>query len=490
MTAFGGQRAGIDLAVKCFQAGDLDRADAICEQLLQRNKRDVNALRLRGEIALQRQDFDEAAKHAARCLAIRPREPKSHFLAGLVASMRGDYADALRKLDKALALEPGNAEAAEWKAVVLEWDGEYERARAVLTPFVAAGRETPRMAETQARIEIHDGRCRQAADIARRHLARSDLPSDARARLGQVAGEAHERLGEYDESFEAHTDANRAVAVPFDEPDYARFIDRVMDVFSAERVAGLSRHGDRSQLPVFIAGMPRSGTTLVEQILDAHPLAHGAGEINDIEAMVSGLQMELQSTEPYPECAADLEPDDVARLAGRYVDRLRGLNRSAQRVVNKSLANYKNLGLIAALFPAARIILCRRDPRDTCVSCYMCSILPQALPYITDLRNLGFAYGQHLRLLEHWKRVLPQPMLEVVYEAVVDDLEAESRRIIDFCGLDWDDRCLSFHDSGRIVRTMSYEQVRRPIYRSSIGRYKRFEPHLGPLFEALAADSD
>jgi hypothetical protein len=235
--------------------------------------------------------------------------------------------------------------------------------------------------------------------------------------------------------------------------------------------------------------MPRSGTTLVEQIIDAHPLGHGAGELTDIPVIAEGLQAELQSTEPYPECAADLEPEDVSRLAGRYLDRLRGLTRSATRVVNKSLMSYKYLGLIAVLFPAARIIHCRRDPRDICVSCYMNSILPQGLPYVTDLHNLGFAYRQYERLMEHWSKALAQPMLEVVYEAVVDDLEGEARRIIEFIGLDWDDACLQFHASGRIVRTASYEQVRQPIYRSSIGRYKRFERHLGPLLEALAEGS-
>ncbi|MHC4082784.1 MAG: tetratricopeptide repeat-containing sulfotransferase family protein [Planctomycetota bacterium] len=482
------QHASFEKAANAVQAGDFGQAEAICQQLLKRNKRDVNALQLRGQIALKRGDLDQAARHFARCVAIRPRDAEFHFLAGVVASQQGNYADAIRRLDKALALKPDYEPAVEWKAVVLEWDGDYERARAVLEPSVAAGTESPRMAETQARVEIHDRRYRQATDVARRHLDRPDLPADARSRLGHVAGNAYERLGEYDQAFEAHTDANRAVAIPFDASDYTLFVNRLLEVFSAERVASLSRHGDRSQLPIFIAGMPRSGTTLVEQIIDAHPLAHGAGELHDIEAMASGLQAELGSTEPYPECAADLEPDDISRLAGRYLGRLRGITRSAQRVADKSLVNFRHLGLIAAIVPAARIIHCRRDPRDTCVSCYMSGIYPQALPFITDLHNLGFAYRQYERLMEHWSQALPQPILEVVYEAVVDDLEGESRRIIEFCGLDWDDGCLEFHASGRNVRTASYEQVRQPIYRSSIGRYERFERHLGPLLEALAAD--
>ncbi|MHC4770160.1 MAG: sulfotransferase family protein, partial [Planctomycetota bacterium] len=137
---------------------------------------------------------------------------------------------------------------------------------------------------------------------------------------------------------------------------------------------------------------------------------------------------------------------------------------------------------------AAPIIHCVRDPRDTCVSCFMSSILPGPHPYISDLSDLGFAYRQYERLMVHWKHVIPQPILEVGYEGLVDDLEAGSRRIIEFVGLDWHDACLRFHASGRIVRTASYDQVRRPIYRSSIGRYKRFERHLRPLLDALAAD--
>ncbi|MHC5007387.1 MAG: tetratricopeptide repeat-containing sulfotransferase family protein, partial [Planctomycetota bacterium] len=447
------------------------------------------ALQLRGAIALKRRDYDEASKYYARCVAIKPKEERFHFLAGRVAALQGRYGEAVRKLDRALQIRPGFEPAVEWKAKVLEWDGDYGQARALLEPFVADGRESVEMAETQARVDAHDGRFREAVEIAERHLARADLPADTRHRVGHVAGNASEKAGDHDKAFALHADANRAVAIPFDHDDYARTVDRLIEVFSAEFVGRISRHGSRSPLPVFIAGMPRSGTTLVEQIIDAHPQACGGGELQDLETIAAGLHLELDCLEPYPACAAELDVDDVARLSKRYIDNLKRSARTAKRVVNKSLENYRNLGLIAVLFPAAPIIHCVRDPRDTCVSCFMSSILPGPHPYISDLGDLGFAYGQYERLMTHWKQVVPQPILEVGYEALVDDLEAESRRIIEFVGLDWDDACLRFHASGRIVRTASYEQVRQPIYRSSIGRYQRFEHHLGPLFEALQAAS-
>jgi tetratricopeptide (TPR) repeat protein len=487
--AFLEKHATFDQAASFFRAGDIEQAEAICKQLLKRNKRDADALQLRGTIALKRRDYAEASKHYARCLAIKPREPRIHFLAGRVAALQGRYGEAVRRLDKALQIKPGYEPAVEWKAKVLEWDGAYDQARALLEPVVAEGRENAEMAEIQAKVDAHDGRYHEAAEIAERHLARADLPADTRHRLGHIAGNAYEKAGEYDKAFEIHTDANRAVAIPFDHDAYARSVDRLIGVFSADFVNEVSRHGSGSQVPVFIAGMPRSGTTLVEQIIDAHPQACGAGELQDMEAIAANLQVELGSTEPYPDCAADLDADDIARLSKRYLDGLRRIARTPKRIVNKSLENYRNLGLIGVLFPTAPIIHCFRDPRDTCVSCYMSSILPGPHPYISDLGDLGFAHGQHERLMGHWKRVLRQPILEVGYEALVDGLEAEARRIIEFLGLDWDDTCLRFHASGRIVRTASYEQVRQPIYRSSVGRYRRFERHLGPLLEALAAGS-
>jgi tetratricopeptide (TPR) repeat protein len=479
--------ATYDQAASYYRAGDLEQAEAICRQLLKRNKRHADAVQLRGAIALKRRDYAEASKHYARCLSLKPKEPYFHFLVGRVAALQGRYAEAIRKLDRALQLKPGYEPAVEWKAKVLEWDGDYEQARAVLAPLVTEGRENVEMAEVQARIDAHDGRFQEAAQIAERHLARPDLPPETRHRLGHVAGNACEKAGAYDRAFTLHTDANEAVALPFDRHAYARSVDELIEIFSAGFVAEMSRHGNRSSLAVFIAGMPRSGTTLVEQIIDAHPQAHGIGELQDIERMVAGLGGELGSTEPYPGCAVDLDADDVVRLGKRYLDSLRRVARSAKRVVNKSLENYRNLGFIGVLYPAAPVIHCFRDPRDTCVSCYMSSILPGPHPYISDLGDLGFAYGQYQRLVAHWKQALGQPILDVGYEALVDDLEGESRRIIEFLGLPWDDACLRFHASGRIVRTASYEQVRRPIYRSSIGRHERFERHLGPLLEALAA---
>lgn len=476
----------IDHAAAAMKSGDFAQAESICLNLLKKNKRDTDALQLRGMLAVKRHDFEAALKFYKKCLAIKPREPAFQYLVGKVDAMEGRFADALKRFDRALSLDPGFEIASEWKATVLEWDGRYDEAAAILEPFVSAAAENPNMAEVHAKIHMHAGRHEEAVAVLNRHLG-GELDPDSRHRMGHLAGNAYERIGEFDKAFAAHTDANRAVAHPFDPRAYVAFIDRLIEVFSPQRLAGLPRPQSRSRLPVFIAGMPRSGTTLVEQIIDAHPLAHGAGEIRDVEELVSRLQLELDSVEAYPECVGDLEAQDVEQLSARYLAHLQRLAPSARRVANKSLENYRHLGLIALLHPGASIIHCRREPRDTCLSCYMSNILPSAHPYVTDLGHLGLVYRQYRRLMEHWTAVLQIPILEVAYEEVVGDLATHARRIIEFCGLTWDDRCLSFHSTRRVVMTLSYDQVRKPIYTSSLNRYKNYRPHLGPLEEALAA---
>ncbi len=483
--AFMEQHLTIEHATQLMRAGELADAESICRRLLKRNRRDIDAIQMRGEIALKKKDYAKALKHYQRCLTMRPSEPHFQFLVGKVLGLDGRWGEAIKKFDKTLALQPDNAKAAEYKALIHQWDGDYDAAAEVLAPYVSAGKESAVMAEVRARLDIHARRFREAAQLVERHLAGPDLDPDTRHRLGHVAGSAWEKLGEYAKSFEAHTRANQAVAIPFERGEYTKLIDGLIDVFSKEFIADRSRHGNRSELPVFIAGMPRSGTTLVEQIIDAHPAAHGAGEAREIEDVAANLQHVLESSEPWPNSALDLDPQDITRIAEQYLDTARRTARNAKRVVNKSLENYRTLGLIAVLFPRATVIHCHRDPRDTCISCYMSPILPRPHPYVSDLGDLGFAYRQYLRLIEHWKHTLPIQILDVGYETLVDDLDGQARRIIDFCGLPWDDRCLQFHASGRMVRTASYEQVRQPIYRSSIGRYKGFEPHIGPLLEAL-----
>jgi len=247
-------------------------------------------------------------------------------------------------------------------------------------------------------------------------------------------------------------------------------------IFTPALLAG-SRGGIPSDLPVFVLGMPRSGTTLIEQILASHPSVHGAGELATLGRLANGIG--------FPGAVPRLSAEDFTALGRRYLDRVEPLAAGKSRVVDKMPGNFLFAGLIRLILPNARIIHCRRDPVDTCLSCYM-KLFSGEQGFTYDLTELGRFHQGYQRLMAHWRDVLPpENFIEVDYESVVEDLEGQARRLIAFCGLDWNPSCLDFHQNTRAVRTASVTQVRQPIYKSSVGRWRRYQDHLGPLLAAL-----
>ena len=256
----------------------------------------------------------------------------------------------------------------------------------------------------------------------------------------------------------------------FDGAAHEQFIDAVAGLFDGDFLAARRGFGDASTLPVFVVGMPRSGTTLVEQILASHPDVFGAGELDALGGFVPR----------FPEGVKELDAEAAADLARSHVERLSGLGGPALRVVDKTPLNFLYLGLISLLFPAARIVHCRRDARDVCLSCFAQNFVA-GHGWSTDLADLATYFRQYGRLMAHWHDVLPLPVLDVDYEAVVADPGAESRRLVDFLDLPWDDACLRFHEARHVVRSASNWQVRRPVHGGSVGRWRAYERWLGPL---------
>jgi tetratricopeptide (TPR) repeat protein len=470
-------------AVELLNTGDVAQAEQICRDLLARNKRDHRAAAVLGQITTMTGRHDEAAELLGRCVKLVPREIGYHILLAEALVTSGRHADALPRYDKALQLEPGSPPAVAGKANALTRLRRWDEARSVLEPHVEAGTEDAGMAIVYARIAVHDGNHDRAVEVASRHLA-DDTDDEIRRSLWFDIGKAHERAGDYDRAFEAYTNGKQMRLRPWDPAATTQRHDHLMTVYDAATVQSLPRPTQPSALPVFVVGMPRSGSTLIEQIIAAHPQAYGAGEIPDLPELLAGLNLRIGSTLAYPECVRDLEQEDADDLAGAYVERLSRRAPDAARICDKELGNYQHLGLIAAIFPEARIIHSRRDPLDTCVSCYAQKFVPGIHDYSADLRHLGMAYNDYLQLMDHWRHI-GIPMLEVDYEDLVQRQEAVSRWIIEYCGLPWDDRCLHFHEHARDVLTLSHEQVSQPIYTSAVARHRHFEPHLDPLKEVL-----
>jgi hypothetical protein len=244
-------------------------------------------------------------------------------------------------------------------------------------------------------------------------------------------------------------------------------------------------HGAR---PVFIVGMPRSGTSLVEQVIATHPQAFGGGERHEISSISQKLSVWKGSDKEYPECLADVPAEVFSTFADDYARYVTALAPGITVMTDKMPENYRHLVLIRLLFPEARIIHCTRDPVDTCLSCYF-QEFSGSYDFSYDLADLGAHYVEYKRLMDYYRDDVGMPMLEVNYEEMVADTEGLAREIIDYCTLDWDEQCLRYYESDRVVRTASYDQVRQPIYTSSVERWRHYEKYLTPLLEALGIAS-
>jgi tetratricopeptide (TPR) repeat protein len=464
----------------------MERARDLCDQLLVRNRNDVNAVAMLGQIAFARNRFEEAATYMLRAAALRPEDPLVFVVLGEIRTFQARYDEAVAHYDEALRLDPELAAAIGGKADTYEKSGHRDEARALLQPLVARGRETAHQAVIQARLDLHDRNYDAVIELVNRHLERGDAVSHILWNLLHHLGQALERSGRFEEAFAAYERSNHSVSAPFDPLSWVRAIDGLIEAFSPHRLATVPRATHGSELPIFVLGMPRSGSTLVETILDAHPDVAAAGELPAMQEYINAISLDIGSTLPYPACLEDLEQTDVDTIADRYLQRLRQTDGRAQRIVDKYLNNYLHLGMLEVLFPEARIVHCRRHPLDTCLSCFMTPLPAATHPYACDLESMGVVFVAYERLMAHWRDVLKIPMLEIRYEALVADQEGETRRLLDFCGLDFDERCLRFYEGKRVVLTASYDQVNRPVYSSSVGRYRNFEKHLGPLKAALA----
>ena len=429
----------------------------------------------------------EPEKCYREAIRLQPAVPEFYLNLGVLLREQGRHTEALELFRKAVEVRPDYEAAIAGVAQVLEHLGDFDGAYAAIQPLLKRGTEESSVALAYSSVARHLNQCAESAALLEKIVL---LPKPAResSSMHFALGKLYDAMKEYDKSF-SHTKAAHEVEPAHYDPEInRRKFDEIIEVFSAENFARWPRAANKSQLPVFIVGMPRSGTSLVEQILASHPQVHGAGELEHVHGMTATLATMLGNKIAYPQCLTEVKRKHLDEIAQRHLAMLSKLSKTAARVTDKMPHNFIELGLINLLFPEARIIHCKRDPVDTCFSIYG---LPfnDSHPYAGNLEHLGSYYLQYLRLMEHWKSVLSVPILEVQYEGLVADQEGISRQMIEFCGLHWDERCLNFHKADRVVTTHSYDQVRRPIYKQSVARWKNYERHLGPLIEVLESPS-
>jgi tetratricopeptide (TPR) repeat protein len=444
-----------------------------------------NALRLQKRLAEA-----EAAYRAA--LHYRPSYVETHVNLGHVLRDQHNIPAARTAYEEALRLKPDFIEPRNNLGACFMEEGRWAEA---VTQLREVLRLQPDYAPALGNLGTlaRDGFYRFTDDETARLRTLLDsgtLTGENRCMLTYALANVLDKRKAHDEAFSYYEQANdlrremfRQRGEGLDPEQHRRFIDSMIAVATPEFFRTVASFGNPSELPVYILGMPRSGTSLVEQILASHPQVYGGGELPHIPMLARQLSRALRVPEDYPACLARIGAEQARTLAAQQLDLLSQLGGAAVRITDKLPANVFHLALIHLLFPQARIIHCRRDPLDVCVSCFLQDF--HTLSFATRLEDIGIFYREYERLAAHWRAVLPARVFEVQYEEMVANQEAVSRALVAFCGLDWHERCLTFHETRRVVQTSSVAQVRQPIYGSSVGRWRRYRRHLKPLFRAL-----
>ncbi len=474
------------LALIAFQAGRPDDAEVLLQKTLEIAPDFMLAILDLGRLYKDQDRFAEARALLDRALVIEPAQPQAHFLRAATLARASFTAEAIESYRRCLALKPRHLGALIGLGHVLKAVGDYEGA---VSSYLACIREAPDFGETYwslANLKTYRFDDAMVAEMEKR-AAGQERNTQSQVNFLFALAKAYEDRGDCERAWELYRrgNAEQRQEVTYDPVQTEVMNDRIVDVFSADFLTSLHHAGDPDPAPIFILGLPRSGSTLLEQILASHGSVEGTSELPYIGRLATSLNRNRGDGVNYPEAMRELGPSNFATLGAEYLQ-LAHLHRrtAAPRFIDKMPNNFPNIGLIAAILPNATIIDARRHPLDACLSCWR-QLFAKGQAFTYDLTEIGEYYLQYQRLMDHWARVLPGRVLTVQYEDVVRDFEPQVRRLLDFCGLPWQDACLRFYESERPVRTPSSEQVRQPIYDRSIGHWRQYEHHLGELIAVI-----
>ena len=494
-------KALLERATKLHSAGQLDEAARTYAYVEAHNPEALAASYFNGLIDVETGRLEDAATRFRRVVkSDLTSVDAQHALAYTLKEM-GLWREAADAYRKALAIKPGSTSLLFELASVLEVLGRMDEVAAIYRGLADAPVTRSRALSRKAQIMPGAVTDDELADLAS-ELDNPDISIGLRIGLNFSLGEMLERRHRDDEAFSAFARGNELRRANLIEPleapatisimppgararterpekaaaQHAGWIGFVQSVFTPEFFDKHAGAGSSSDAPIFIVGMPRSGSTLLEQILSSHPKVQGLGESHALFDTIRGQ---------YPVGPASDGPSHFRDVAQAYLKRQHGMGwKSAPRVIDKMLANYMFVGMIHLMFPKAVILHSVRDPVDTCLACYR-QLFRTGQEFTYDLKDLGEHYIRYRQTMDHWAKVLPGRVIDISHEALVADPEVQIRALVQACGLKWDEACLSFHKTERAVRTASVAQVRQPIFKTSVERWRRYEKHLGPLFDAL-----
>lgn len=514
-----------NLAQALTGLGQIDQALSAMDRSLALTPDNIQLLCNQATLLVAKERHKQAEAACRRALALQPGLPKALHTLGLIQATCGDFDSAIENFERAHQGDPLNGQTITNLANLYSAKSRFDDAIALFHNVLRINPDAVGVHYNLGVCQSEKGAMdealasfRRAVEIDPHHvdsqyaLATSGkvrLPPEQLiflAELAQSADISLENKGKLNFALGMQADQQKLSAPAitfyntgnacrrahlesknqgFNPRNHARIAQQIYEVFQQSFFETRQGWGNATDKPVFVVGMPRSGTSLVEKILDSHPDVFGAGERPNILAMVQELKKELGGGLEFPQGIADLGPEEIASLAQEDLRSLNKMEDSAARVVDKLPINFMYLGLISLLYPGARVIHCKRDPRDTALSCYFQNFV-HSHAWSCDLAHIGVYYKNYMNVMAHWSRVLPLPILDINYEDVVQDQERKSREMIEFLGLDWDPNCLDFHVSDGAVRTASKWQVRQPIYTRSIARWRDYDDFLSPFIQEIS----
>ena len=447
----------------------------------------ANAHFNRGTVLKKLGRREEALASYDQALALAPDHAEAYNNRGVVLQEMKRYDEALASFEKAMALNPAHAEAHNNRGIVLASQGEMAEAEKM---FLRASELKPGFADplfNLANIRGYENADNAELKKIRALLDQPGITTEDQEHLHFSLGKIYDDCEQFDEAFEHFRQANqiRNAQVAYDPAFVEKSTAALINVFSPGFLAHPLPYASPNRSPVFVVGMPRSGTTLLASMLSNHPAVASAGELPTLGDLVAELPKMTAGGKAYPEAARHLTAEAAEYLISGYEKRLRrDVDPSVPHVVDKNPLNFRHLGLIHLLFPEARIIHCRRQPLATCLSNYF-QRFPLHMDFSFDLRNIGHFYKEYARLMEHWSKIPALKIIDVRYEDMILDTGQTARTLLGFLGLEWDERCVAPHTNRFPVETASQWQVRQPIYRDSLENWRHYEKHLGPLKEML-----
>jgi len=512
------ERKELVMALEHQRAGEFGKAENICREILRKDPTNVNATRMLGNLAkdldkprlaarmlrnavklapdffgarmdlaralMEIDELDECHKVMEQAIRQQPELHQPRVLLGNLFTKEGKFEEAVDAFTIALQMQPNHGPALAALGHALKTIGHQEESidtyRDCITKFPEFGEAYWALANLKT---FHFSE--EEIATMERSVNNEELSDETRVNFNYSLGKSYEDGGDYDRAFACYALANalRRPNENYDPVQTELIHDEIIETISAEFLQENEGTGEPDAAPIFIVGLPRSGSTLIEQILASHSQVDGTHELPDLPRIIKKINDERREGLGYP---ASLQHygKDLAALGQQYIELTQRYRKGAPHFTDKLPNNFGSIGLIAATLPNAKIVNARRHPLDSCMGCFK-QLFYKGQSFTYDLIELGEYYLEYMRLMDHWHEILPGKVLDVQYEDMVADQENQTRRLIEHCGLPWEDEVLRFYETDRAVITASSEQVRQPIYSKSVNSWRRFELHLEPLIEVL-----